>query len=92
MAVAVVKDYPEATLDQYDALIAGLGLGGSAPPGVLFHWATKTPAGVRTVEIWQDEETHGAYVSSTLAERADAAGLAEPTTAVIPVHHTLAPG
>lgn len=92
MAVAIVKDYPDATLDQYDALIDALELGGRAPAGVLFHWATKTPAGVRTVEIWCDEETHDAYVSSTLAERADAAGLAEPTTAVIPVHHTLAAG
>lgn len=92
MAVAIVKDYPDATLDQYDALIGALELGGSAPPGVLFHWATKTPAGVRTVEIWQDEETHGAYVESTLAAQAGVAGLAEPTTAVIPVHQTLAAG
>src|SRR5271157_5340662 len=40
MPVAIVMDFPGATLDQYDQVPVNMGRpsGGPTPPGALFHW------------------------------------------------------
>jgi hypothetical protein len=55
MAVAVVMDFEGATLDQYDQVVASMGLtpGGAGPPGALFHWITETDGGVRVTDVWE---------------------------------------
>jgi hypothetical protein len=58
MAVAVVMDFEGATLDQYDQVVAKMGLsaGGAGPPGALFHWVTETDGGVRVTDVWETRE------------------------------------
>ena len=61
MPVAIIMDFKDATLDQYDQVLEKMGLspGGSGPPGALFHWATKTDNGFRVVDV-------GRVVSSSI--------------------------
>jgi hypothetical protein len=54
MAVAVVLEFPGATLKQYDEVIERMGFepGGSGAPGGLFHWVTATDDGIRGTDVW----------------------------------------
>jgi hypothetical protein len=93
MAIAVVADFPETELAQYDKVIEILGYEDPAktPAGLLFHWATKTPEGVRTVDIWSDRETAEAHAEADIGPAAAEAGITvEPKLAYIPVHNYVA--
>jgi hypothetical protein len=93
MTIAVVADFPGADLAQYDKVVELLGYqdAGAAPDGLLFHWATKTPDGVRTVDIWRDREAADTHAERDIAPAAQEAGLTgEPKIAYIPVHNYLA--
>jgi hypothetical protein len=92
MPIAVVSDFKDTDLDQYDKVIEALGYtpGGPGADGLLFHWATKTPDGLRTVDIWQDRETADAHAQAEIGPAAAAAGItAEPRVAYIDVHNYL---
>jgi quinol monooxygenase YgiN len=92
MTVAVVSDYQDADLSQYDQIMAHLGYvpAGPGPVGLLFHWATKTPDGVRTVEVWSDRETHDAHAQARVTPAAAESGIGEaPRVAYIDVHNHL---
>ena len=59
MAVAVVVEFPGAAAEQYDEVIAKLGLtpGGAAMPGQLSHWDSVTDQGTRIADVWASRET-----------------------------------
>ena len=59
MTIAVVVEFPGATAEQYDLVIAKLGLtaGGAAMPGQLSHWVSVTDAGTRITDVWESRET-----------------------------------
>jgi hypothetical protein len=58
MAVAVVIECKDATLDQYDQVLAKMGRTprGRGAPGSLFHWVTATEDGIRVTDVWQTRE------------------------------------
>jgi hypothetical protein len=58
MAIAVQLDFPGGTLAQYDEVIKKMGFRPEGPsePGGLFHWVTKTDAGIRVVDVWESRE------------------------------------
>lgn len=56
MAIARVFDAPGWTTRQYDTLIERMQLGGHAAPGVLFHWAAQTDAGMKAVDVYDSRE------------------------------------
>jgi hypothetical protein len=58
MPVAIVMDLPGAALNQYDQVIAGMGLrsGRPAVPGGLFHRVTAADDGILVVEVWETKE------------------------------------
>src|SRR5438045_6966302 len=60
MAIGVQMEFPGATLAQYDQVIQKMGfrLGGPGAPGGLFHWVTKTDAGIRVVDVWESREQY----------------------------------
>lgn len=92
MPVAVVSDYRDAELEQYDKVLDRLGYepAGSGPEGLLFHWATKTPEGVRTVEVWQDRAAADAHAEGRVVPAAREAGIeGDPRVAYIDVHNYL---
>ena len=68
MAIAVELNFPDATLDQYDQVIAKMGFQPSGPggPGSLFHWVMKTDHGVRVVDVWQSGACQVVCVSGSV--------------------------
>jgi hypothetical protein len=91
MAIARTFDGPGWTPEQYDTLIArlverlSLPVGRSAP-GVLFHWATKTDAGMRAVDVYESREAADALVQTHIAPIAQELGLPLPAIAEYDVH------
>ena len=73
MAIAIVMDWDEGTLDQYDEVIGKMGFehGGTGAPDGIFHWAARTAtafassmsgsrASVRRVRPGSDRPAHAA--------------------------------
>jgi hypothetical protein len=95
MPVAVVMDFKDVDLDQYDRVSARLGHepGGTGPSGSLFHWATKTPDGLRVVDVWTDQASFESYAEANIMPAVAAEGVtAEPKIAFIPVHNYMTAG
>ncbi len=87
--VAVIVEFDGATLDQYDAAIASVGLssGGPGSPGCLFHWTQATDGGFRVTDVWSDQSAFEAYAASHIMPAAASAGLTTaPRIEFLPVH------
>jgi hypothetical protein len=80
MAVAVVLDFKDATLDQYDQVIERMGFspGGSGGPGGLFHWVTKTDDGIRVVDVWETREQFDKFADEQIGPHSQAVGIPNP--------------
>jgi len=95
MAVAVVLDFEGATLDQYDQVIELMGFspGGATPPGALFHWVTKTDAGFRVTDVWQDRETFDRFAQEHIGPHSAEVGIPNPPQiSFFDVHNHLTAG
>jgi hypothetical protein len=95
MAIARVFEGKGWTPEQYDKLIAALldriGRGDRAAPGVLFHWATATPDGMRATDVYESREAADALVSDQIGPIAAELGLPLPEISEYEVHRYLAP-
>lgn len=92
MAIAVILDFPGATLDQYDRVLEHLGLKpqGSTAPGGLFHWVTPTESGIRVTDVWETPEQFEAYSQQHIGPAAAQVGLPNPPeVTILPVHNFL---
>jgi len=80
MPVAIVMDFPGATLAQYDQVTGLMGLTprGSGPPGALFHWVTKTDDGLRVVDVWESREQFDKFAHEEIGPKTQAAGIQVP--------------
>ena len=80
MAVGVVQDFAGGTLDQYDQVIAKMGLspGGAAPPGNRFHWVTETEDGVRVTDVWDSREAFEQFAEEQIGPIAGEVGVPNP--------------
>lgn len=84
-------DGPGWTLDQYDDLIAAMDLAGRSAPGVLFHWAASTDAGVHAVDVYETREAADTLAADTIGPIAGRLGLTPPTVTEFEVHNALTP-
>ena len=95
MAIARVFEAKGWTPEQYDKLIAALidrlGRGERAAPGVLFHWVTETPHGMRAVDVYETGEAADALVSEQIGPIAGELGLPLPEITEYEVRKYLAP-
>lgn len=68
MAIGVVMNFEGATLEQYDQVIAKMGLsaGGEAAPGSLFHWVTATDSGIQVTDVWDTREQFEAFAQTQI--------------------------
>lgn len=92
MAVAVILEHPGATLDDYERVLAALGLAGTpyGAPGMLFHWAAAVEGGIRVVDVWSDRDVAEAFVRDRLVPAARANGLTGvPDIQVLELHNIL---
>jgi hypothetical protein len=88
MAIVRMFECRGWTTEQYDALMDRLGYGpGMAGPGVLFHWAARTPDGMRAVDVYESREAADALVAGDLTPAMEELGLSMPEIAEYEVHN-----
>jgi quinol monooxygenase YgiN len=78
MAVAFIMDFAGGTLDDYDAVIEKMQLGGQLPAGGLFHAAGVNDDGLRVCDVWESEEAFGAFAEGTIIPTVTEVGLPTP--------------
>ena len=80
MAVAVVVEFPGATAEQYDKVIAKLGLtpGGAAMPGQLSHWVSVTDEGTRITDVWESRATFDKFAEEKMVPAVTEVGVPGP--------------
>ena len=80
MAIGVIQDLPGATIAQYDEVIKRMGFqpGGPGAPGGLFHWVTKTPDGMRVIDVWESREAHEKFAAEKIRPITAAVGIPAP--------------
>jgi hypothetical protein len=80
MAVGVVLEFDNATLDQYDQVIQKMGLtpGGDMPNGGLFHWVTATDGGIRVTDVWESREQFERFSEEQIGPYSQQVGIQDP--------------
>ena len=92
MAVAVVLEFSDTTLEQYDKVIELMGFdpAGAGPPGALFHWATETDDGLRVTDVWSDREKFDRFAEEKIGPLTQQAGItSQPEITFHEVHNYL---
>ncbi len=82
MAVAMYMHWPGVTSDQYDAVMAKLGIDANPPAGGVLHMATVTDDGIEVCDVWQTEQAFNGFLQQRLlpvVERARHHGRARDT-------------
>ena len=88
MAVAMTMHWPGLTSDQYDAVMARLGLDANPPAGAVLHVATVTDEGVEVCDIWQTEQAFNGFLEQRLLPVVSELGIAgEPEIRLVPLHN-----
>lgn len=85
MAVAIVMEFPEGTLQQYDEVAGRMGFEpeGAGPPGSLFHWVTETDAGIRITDVWVSKEAFDAFAEERIGPTTAEVGVPGPPTITV---------
>jgi len=80
MAVAVIMDFKDTSLEQYDEVLNKMGFspGGAGAKGGLFHWVTKTNGGIRVTDVWESKEQYEAYAAERIGPLTAEAGISGP--------------
>jgi hypothetical protein len=84
MSEAIILEFTGVTVDQYKAVNTILGLdsttgGGDWPAGLLSHTGAASAGGGLTVfEVWDSQESQGAFMASRLGPALGQARLPEP--------------
>jgi hypothetical protein len=80
MPIGVQQEFSGTTLAQYDQVIQKMGFrsGGPGAPGALFHWVTKTDAGIRVVDVWESREIFEKFAAAKIGPLTAQAGITQP--------------
>jgi len=92
MPVAAVMEFKNATLEQYDEVIARMGFepGGAGAPGGLFHWVTATDDGVRVTDVWETAEQFQQFADTQIGPITQEVGIdGPPEVTMYEVHNYL---
>jgi hypothetical protein len=95
MAVAVILEFENGTMEQYDQVVQKMGFspGGAGAPGGIFHWVTQTNGGFRVTDVWESKEIFEQFAESTIGPLAAEAGLeSPPKISYAEVHNYLTAG
>ena len=90
MAIVVIQEFSNTTLEQYNDVTERLSLGGNSPAGNLFHAAGMADGGLCVVEVWESENAHHSFLG-TLGPITQSMGIAPPAVKIFPVHNILTP-
>ena len=90
MAIAALLEFANITPEQYDAVIADMGLNGKPAAHGIFHVAGPIDGGWRIVDVWDSVEAFNDFAQSQIMPLAQKHGLKEPPqVSVWPVHNML---
>ena len=80
MPVAIVMDFANTTLDQYDKVIELMNFspGGAGAPGSISHWVTKTDDGIRVTDVWETREQFEQFAEAQIGPYTQQAGIQGP--------------
>jgi hypothetical protein len=95
MPVAAVMQFKNATLEQYDEVIAKMGFepGGAGAPGGLFHWVAATADGVRVTDVWESAEQFQEFADTKIGPITQEVGIdGPPEVTMYEVHNYLTAG
>jgi hypothetical protein len=96
MAVGLIQDFKDATLEQYDQVAfekMGFRSGGKHLPGCLFHWVAKTDDGIRVIDVWESREQFDRFAEEQIGPYAEEVGFPNPPeTTFYDVHNYLTAG
>lgn len=95
MAVAIQMDFQDATLEQYDGILARMGLtpGGRAPTGAISHFVAATDGGLRVLDVWETREAYERFARERIGPYSAEVGITTPPTVrFFEVHNHLTPG
>ena len=91
MAVAMLMHWPGMRSDQYDAVMARLGLDANPAAGGVLHVAAVTDEGLDVCEVWQTEQAFSSFLEQRLLPVVGELGIqGEPELKVIPLHNLYA--
>ena len=93
MAVGVVLDFEDGTLDQYDQVMEKMGLtgGDEIPEGALFHWVTETDNGIRVTDVWESREQFETFAQEQIGPFTQQLGMSPPAMQFLEVHNYFLP-
>jgi len=91
MAIAMLLEFEGGTLEQYDAILRDLELGGRSYKGGIFHVAGLADGGVRIVDVWESQEAFDAFMGDKLGAALQKHNIQPPKVSAWPVHNTLTP-
>lgn len=92
MSFVAVMDIQGLTSEEYDAIIAKMGVERQPAEGIYLHAATSIEGGVRVVELWDTKEGFEQYVEDQLVPTSAALGIERPTTvSITPLYNLFAP-
>jgi hypothetical protein len=95
MAIGVEMEFSGGTLAQYDEVIKKMGFhsGGPGAPGGLFHWVTKTDAGIRVIDVWESREQFEKFSAEKIRPITAQVGVPAPSKVTFSeVHNYLTKG
>jgi hypothetical protein len=95
MPVAVVMDFKDGTLEQYDEVIERMGFAprGAGAPSGLFHWVTQTDDGIRVTDVWESAEEFQQFADEHIAPITQEVGVpGPPELSFYDVHNYLTAG
>lgn len=91
MAVAMFMHWPGMTSDQYDAVMARLGLDANPAAGGVLHVAAVTEDGLEVCEVWQTEQALNGFLEHRMLPVVGELGISgEPEITVVPLHNLYA--
>lgn len=89
MAFARMFNNPNVKQEQYDAMVAKMGVNDNPPDGSIVHIAGEAPGGAwRVVEVWESEE-HAAAWDAKLDPALAQAGIVRPAPEKWQVHNLI---
>jgi hypothetical protein len=91
MAVAMTMHWPGLTPDQYDAIMAKLGLDANPPAGAVLHVALETEHGIDVLDVWQTDQAFNGFLEQRLLPVVSELGITgEPEITIVPLHNLYA--
>jgi len=91
MAVAMFMHWPGMKSDQYDSVMARLGLDANPAAGGVLHVAALTEEGLKVCDVWQTEQAFRGFLEQRLLPVASELGIeGQPEITLFPLHNLYA--